>query len=196
MTRGDRAGHVRAVPAARLERRRIAGTAFARVDPVARIAGVAVAAVAIVRDERVADEVVARQDVRGEIGVRAIARVDHRDHDARARGLVPGRGRVDAAGGFEVVPLLVVARVVRRERATHDAIGLGVFDVRIAGGDVARQLLGLGERQTAIGLAAPASRAPWCARGSWRRRSRAAGSSVPRNCAACAARRRGRGRGT
>ena len=52
--RGDRARHVRAVPARRLERRRIAGTAFARVDPVARIAGVVVAAVAVVGDERVA----------------------------------------------------------------------------------------------------------------------------------------------
>ena len=93
-------------------------------------------------DERVGDEVITLQDVGGEIGMRAIARVDHRDHHSGAGGLVPGRRRVDAAGGFEVVPLLVVARIVGRQRVTQDAVGLGVLDVRIAGGDVARQLLG------------------------------------------------------
>ncbi len=57
---------------------------------------------------------------------------------------------VDAADGFEVMPLLVVARIVGRQRPAQDAIGFGVFDVRIAGDDIARQLLGFGERQPAI----------------------------------------------
>jgi hypothetical protein len=79
-----------------------------------------------------------------------VAGVDDRHHHTAARGLVPGGRRIDAAGGLEVVPLLVVTRVGRRERAAHDAIRLGVFHVGIAGGDVGREPLGLRERQAAI----------------------------------------------
>ena len=123
----------------------------------------------------------------GEIGVRAITRVDHADHHAGARGLVPGRRRVDAAGGLEVVPLLVVARVVGRERCAHDAIGLGVLDVRIAGGDVARELRRL-PRATGGDPTLSTCEPSAVVRSRFMvTPKRAAGSSVPRICVACPA---------
>jgi hypothetical protein len=133
------------MPAAGLERGRIAGAALARLDPVARIACVAVTRVAIVADEGIRDEVVAWQDVRGEIGMRAITRVEHRDHHARTRGLVPGGRRVDATGGLEVMPLLAVPRVVRGEGVAHQPVRFGVFHVRIAGRDVLGEARGFGQ---------------------------------------------------
>ncbi len=82
--------------------------------------------------------------------MRPVARVDHGHHDAGAGGLVPGGRRIDASGGLEVMPLLVVTRVIGREHLAHDAIGFGVFDVRIAGGDIGGEALGLGQRQLPI----------------------------------------------
>ena len=61
-----------------------------RVAPVALVGRVAVAAVAVAGDGGVGDEVVARDDVRGEVGVRDVAGVDDGDGHAGAGGLVPG----------------------------------------------------------------------------------------------------------
>ena len=68
-----------------------------------------------------------------EVGVRSIAAVDDRDRDARPVHDVPGSRRIHARGRFEVVPLLVVARVVRREHSLQQPILFDVLDCGIRG---------------------------------------------------------------
>src|SRR5690606_35768585 len=102
--RGDRAGHVGAVPA-----RTVAAVV------VARIARVGVAAVAVAGHGGVVDEVVTARNVGVEVGVADVAGVEHGDDDAAAVGDVPGLVGADAGVGVEVAPLLAVAAVVGRQ---------------------------------------------------------------------------------
>lgn len=96
---------------------------------VAGIGRVAVAAVAVDRDGGVADEVVAGDDVRGEVGVRDVTGVDDGDGDTAAGRSRPRGGHVHPGGGLEEVPLLAVPGVVR--------VGLrGVQPVRYDVGDL------------------------------------------------------------
>ncbi|UUX97968.1 hypothetical protein [Aquabacterium sp. J223] len=129
---------------------------------VARVGGVAVAAAAVVRGGRVGDEVPARQQPAGQLGVRPHAAVDDGHRQAgRAGGHVPGRRRVDAGGGLEQVPLLAVHHVVRPPVRLQEDVGLGVEHVgvlRQAAGDGPR----LGQRHPAaqarhVGLAGHAA---------------------------------------
>jgi hypothetical protein len=112
--RGDRAGHVRAVPV---------------------LVGGVVVAVHVV---------VARQEVRGEVGVRRVhARVEHGHDRAAADARVPRLGHVrvrvrgtghpaDRLARVEQRPELREVRVVRHERGMPDRVRLGVQDVRVA----------------------------------------------------------------
>ena len=158
--RADDARHLRAVP------RAVAGVAAVEgaihgigmgtrigVDlrlrqPVARVAGVGVAAVAVVRDRRVADHVVASQQLARQVGViETHPGVEHGDdHAGAAHGGVPGRHGVDRrsdfAGRRAQVPLADCgsagagnrreARVVGHRQAARAAVGLGVLDIGIA----------------------------------------------------------------
>ena len=99
--------------------------------PVARVLRVAIASIAVIGNEGVADEVEAADDVRGQIHVRPKAGVEHGHGDACARGDVPCGDQIETADRVEVVPLLVVAGVVGRERMLQQKIWLGVQDVRI-----------------------------------------------------------------
>ena len=116
--RADQAGGAGAVPTARRRAavREAAGTRFGAADPVTRVAGVVVAAVAVVGDHAVGDEVVTRQQRTAvgdaaEVGVlEAHAGVEHGHHDAGvARGACPGGFDVDRrrhrGGGRAQVPL-------------------------------------------------------------------------------------------
>ena len=99
-------------------------------DPVAGIRRVGVAAVTVVRDERVADEVVPGDEAAAEIDVWPVARVDHADRDpGRAGRQIPGAEQVDpveAGGGSEHVPLGAPVLVARRYgEGLHQLVGLG-----------------------------------------------------------------------
>lgn len=78
------------------------------------------------------------------------ARVEHRDHHARAAGAVPGFVRADACVAVLVAPLLGIARVVRRERDLEQTVDFDEFDVGVRG-DLAHQLFGFCAIQLAIG---------------------------------------------
>lgn len=113
--------------------------------PVARVGRVAVAPVAVDRDRGVGDEVVARDDVGGEVGVGDVAGVDDGDgHAAAGRG-VPGAGHAHAGGGLEEVPLLAVLGVVRVGLRLVEAVRHDVGDLRVG--------LVLGDDVGDIGLA-------------------------------------------
>ena len=128
--RGDRARHVRAVPAGRI---------LAVV--VARVVRIGVASVAIAGDAAVADEVVALQQVRAEVGVVRVAGVEHRDDHARTAGGVPGLVGPDAARARLHAPQVrAVMGVVGRHQRLHDPVDLDVHDVRV-GGDLAHHAL-------------------------------------------------------
>ena len=99
--------------------------------PVTRIQGIAVTTVTVLRYENVVDEVVARQYVSDEVGMRAIARVDNRDHDIDPSGAVPRVGHAQAARVIEVLPLFVVATVIGREQRPHQYIFLYVLHFRV-----------------------------------------------------------------
>lgn len=118
--------------------------------PVAFVVRVRIAAVAVARHEGIADEVVARQDVRVEVGMVGDAGVDDRDHHARAGGLVPRRLHVDARRGGAEAPLLGEAGVVRRQHGVHALVDFHVFHVRI-GGQLAHQRFGFDAVQLAVG---------------------------------------------
>src|SRR5262245_34561072 len=94
--------------------RRTAGAAKAGADPIARIQGIAVAAIAVIRPDRVGDEVPTGQESPCEIGVtEQHARIENgHDDPGRADGDVPGRWEVDPAEGIEVVPLERIEGVV------------------------------------------------------------------------------------
>src|SRR5690606_21146168 len=98
--RGDRAGHVGAVPGA--VRGPGPGPAVARGGPVARVGGVGVTAVAVVGDQRVGDDVEAGHQLTCELGVvLADASVEDGDDKTVAGGRSPEGGRLGgvAAGG-------------------------------------------------------------------------------------------------
>ena len=140
-----------AMPAAVLHRR--ARVAFARHRiPVALVARIGIAQVAIAGHEGVADEVVAGQDVRIQVAVRGDARVQHRDHDARAGRTVPGRRQVDATDRILEVPLiLVVVGVVGHQARITARVHFDEFDIGIRR-QLAQQAFGLHAIQLARGL--------------------------------------------
>ena len=163
--RADDAGHLRAVPRTGADfavGEGGGGTVGGR-DPVARVAGVAVAPVAVVRDRSIADHVVAGQQLAGQVGVvEAHAGVEHGHHDRRAQARVPGRNGIDRGDGLAFrcaqVPLAHgratgaaeaagKARVVRQRTAEHPTVGFGVLDLRIA-----RDAGGQRLRRAAVGL--------------------------------------------
>src|SRR5690606_21078859 len=82
---------------------------------VARVARIAVAAVAVTTHRRRGDEVVAGQHVGVEVAVAGDAGVEHRDHGAGAAGGVPGLGGADATGPGAIAPLLAEVGVVGGE---------------------------------------------------------------------------------
>ena len=84
--------------------------------------------------------------------MRAHAGVDHGDPDTFAGGLVPGRWCANAAGGVIQVPLLRIERVAGHEHRLHQTIGLGVFDIRVAGTKMGRHGFHLLVRQRAAEL--------------------------------------------
>ncbi len=106
--------------------------ALVGVVPVARVGRVAVTAVAVDGDSGVGDEVVAADDVRGQVGVGDVAGVDDGDGDAGAGGGVPGARDVHARGGLEQVPLLAVLGVVRGDgRRLVQTVRDDVGDLRV-----------------------------------------------------------------
>ncbi len=118
---------------------------------VAGVGWVGVAAVAVAGYAGITDEVVAGEDVGVEVTVIGDARVQHRHHHAGAVGLVPGLVGADAAGGFEVVPLVaVVVGVVRRQRRVHLLVDLDVFHRRV-GGQALHQRFGVRAAKLARG---------------------------------------------
>src|SRR5207342_1829404 len=124
--------------------------ALASRGPVARIARIAVAAVAVVRHGGVDDEVVAREDVGVEVAVVGDARVEHGHHAAGAVGHVPRLVGLDAVGA-RIAPLLAVVGVVRGQVRLVELVEFDVFDV-LVGGDLAHQAFGLGAVELAIRL--------------------------------------------
>ena len=121
--------------------------------PVARIARVRIAAITVFGHHRIADEVVARQDSAGEIGVRRDAGVDHRDRDAGAADLqVPRRGGIDPARAGRERPLLAEKRIVRNAGWKDAARRIGVLhrgvDLQLLG-HAGQQVFGhrFGERE-------------------------------------------------
>ena len=138
-----------AVPAGIGHRRTAVALARHRV-PVALVVGVGIAAVAVARDERVADEVVARQEVGVEVGMVGDAGVDDRHDHARTGGLVPRRAHVDARRRGAEAPLFGEARVVGRQHCVHALVHFHVFDVGI-GGQLAHQRFGFHPVQLAVG---------------------------------------------
>ena len=79
------------------------------------------------------DEVVPGEDLAGEVRVRRDAGVDdgHDRTGAVVGGVVDGGGEADAARGLEEVPLLGVARVVRREHGLQGEVGFDGGDARV-----------------------------------------------------------------
>ncbi|KAG1188557.1 hypothetical protein G6F35_014240 [Rhizopus arrhizus] len=146
--RRHRAGDVGAVPAG------VGGwnarAALVGTVPVAFVVRIAVAATAITRHRRIADEIVARQDVGIEVRMVGDAGVDDRHHHAGAGRLVPGRAHVDRRIGGAKAPLLAETGVIGRQRGTHDLVDFDVFHVRI-GGQLAHQQLGFGLVERTIG---------------------------------------------
>ena len=63
--------------------------------------------------------------------MRAIARVEDRDHDIAPSGAVPRGGHAQAARVLEVLPLFVVATVIGREQPLHQYIFLYVLHFRV-----------------------------------------------------------------
>jgi hypothetical protein len=125
----DGAGHVGAVPAGIAGR--LAAAALVGRHPVARVAGVVVAAGAVVGDRRCRNHVVASHDLARQVGVRAVAGVDDGHHDAGTGRQVPGRRGADATGGLVQVPLRGVARIIGREQRVHLAVGFRVGNVGV-----------------------------------------------------------------
>ena len=103
----DGTHHMRAMPAG-IGRGRAAAAGSGRCV-VADIGGIGIAAIAVERDCRTADEVITGQH-RLQIGMRSVSCVDHGDgHIATAQGHVPGAGQIGAAaieaGWRVVIPL-------------------------------------------------------------------------------------------
>ena len=105
--------------------------------PVARIGGVGIAAIAVVGDERIGDEVIAGQDARGELDMWPIAGIDHGDDHAgrraRAHAGSPRIGQIHAARGGLQGPLLRIVRLGTarcrcRGRRIHMSVRFRVFD--------------------------------------------------------------------
>ena len=123
-----------------MEEARLAGNAvaaFVIAGSIAGVAGVGIPPVAIVRGDRIADEIVTRQDPALEIGMLCDSGIDDGYRYARAADLeIPGGRRVDACRVLQR-PLLAVKRIVwnaSRKRAPHR--------VGILHGGVDLQLLG------------------------------------------------------
>ncbi len=131
-------------------RARITGLALVVAVPVTLIVGIAVTATAIARHRRVADEVIAGQDVGVEVGMVGDAGIDHGHDHAGAGGLVPCRTHVDRGVGRTEAPLLAETGVVGGQRRAHDLVDFDVFDVRV-GGQLAHQQLGFGLVQRTVG---------------------------------------------
>ena len=63
--------------------------------------------------------------------MREVTRVDDRDHDIASSGAVPRAGHAQTADSLEVLPLVGVEAVVRREQRLHQYIFLYVLHFRI-----------------------------------------------------------------
>ncbi len=129
-----------------------AGAAFAGGAPVARISRVGVTRRAIVGNDLVGDEVIARQQVGRQIGMWPNAGVDHRDAHARAGTLVPGLRSPDAGGSVGVMPLRADLRIVGHDLGLEQAVRLDVLDIGVAVAQVLGQPTQLGDLHAAIGL--------------------------------------------
>jgi len=141
----DNSHHAHPVPVARLSVAilKIRIVLVKRIDPITRISRVGVAAVTVVRDLRVSDEVVTGQHPAGQVFVRSIAGVDDRDGDpGRAGGGVPSADRVDGKRIAPQIPLSRVAAIVRRARGVSAEVGLDVFDVGTLGEACGQHLCG------------------------------------------------------
>ncbi|CAB4881601.1 unannotated protein [freshwater metagenome] len=122
----DDAGDVCAVPRALrhpASGERSAGGGVVARDPVARVVGIRIPAVAVIGGVHVRDEVITGQETAGEVGMVGEAGVDHGDHDAGGpcRDVPCGRGIgpvVRRADGTQV-PLVRVVRVIGHEGRVH-----------------------------------------------------------------------------
>ena len=124
----DDAGDVRAVPRTvrhSASGERAAGGGIGARDPVARVAGVGIPAVAVIGGVHVRDEVITGQHAPGKVGMVGVPGIDHGDHDAggprrdipRSSCIGPEIRRGDRAQ----VPLVRVVRVVGHEGRVHPA---------------------------------------------------------------------------
>ena len=109
----------------------LAGAALVGIGPVTRVAGVGVAAIAVVGGGPVLHKVVARAQLTGQIRViQAHAGVEHRHRDRRQAGRdVPGGHRVDGRDrrgiGCAQVPLAHGGRDVQLAGAEVRVVGQG-----------------------------------------------------------------------
>ncbi len=146
--RRHRPGNMGTVPAAVI--RNTEDVALACV-PVALVVGIVIPAIAVAGGRDIRDEVVAGDGLAHELLVRSRAGIEHRDHDAVARRLVPRRLEIDAAGAVLVMPgLLRVERIVGNQRPLEPAVGLHCTD-RWIFHEFQHQPLGVGAIEPAVG---------------------------------------------
>ena len=150
---GDGAGDVGAVPARSWPAAAWPHSPAAYQSPWSL--GVGVAAVAVARGGGVGDEVVAGEDIGGEVGVGGDAGVDHGDRDAGAGGDVPGAGTFMPLACGEV-PLLAVLGVVRRQHGLHRVSGSAYVDLlRTRQSRVMKSLAAWPERASSEAISVP-----------------------------------------